>query len=145
MRKGKLNGTTKVIIPYFDTDGYRQYSLITLNGTLYASKVYAGIRQFVRDNFGTEVDTDWLHNVPLIANEHDPEAKVSDTEWNHIMESLIDRWELKDDEIEDLADTGDSGEDACEAEKQMLTMPCDCTIGVGCVCEIVSRSLPCNR
>ena len=112
MRRGKLRGRTKVVIPYFTDSGDRQYHMLTIDGTLYASKLYSGIRKFVKDNFGIKVNTDWLHNVPLIANEYDPEFVRTEEETNRMIEQLIDSWELKDDEIENLTDSGSKTEDA---------------------------------
>lgn len=101
-RTGKLTGTTKILIPYFDTEGMRQWTMITLTGSIYASKMYAGIREFVKKNFGIEVDKDWLIHIPLITNSNDPELAVSEDESKQLIEELIQRLELKD---EDESDT----------------------------------------
>lgn len=123
MRTGKLKGTTKILIPWFDSDGQRQYSMITLTGTIYASKMYSGIKEFVKHNFGVDVDKDWLYHVPLISNSEDPEVKVTEEEREQLIEEFIQRMELKDDEIEDEP-TGDSqSEDAAQASEPLCTMP----------------------
>lgn len=72
-RKGKLHGTTRVIVPWVNQEGQREYTQFIIEGTIYASKVYAGIRQWVKDAFNIGVDKDWLINVPLIYNSNDPE------------------------------------------------------------------------
>lgn len=121
MRTGKLSGTTKILIPWFDTDGNRQYSMLTLTGTIYASKMYAGIRQFVKHNFGVDVDKDWLYHVPLISNQYDPEVAVTDEERDQLIEEFIQRMELKD-EIEDEPTAGDQSQDACEASEPLRSV-----------------------
>ena len=121
MRTGKLKGTTKILIPWFDTDGNRQYSMLTLTGTIYASKMYAGIRQFVKHNFGVDVDKDWLYHVPLISNQYDPEVAVTDEERDQLIEEFIQRMELKD-EIEDEPTAGDQSQDACEASEPLRSL-----------------------
>ena len=122
MRTGKLHDTTKVLIPYFDTEGTRHYSMLVITGTLYASKLYSGIKDFVKQNFGIEVDKDWLAHVPLIVNQNDPELRVSAEERNKLIENFIDAMELKD-EVEDNADTGSEAEDAAKADEPLLTVP----------------------
>lgn len=121
MRTGKLHDTTKVLIPYFDTDGTRHYSMLVINGTLYASKLYSGIKDFVKENFNVTVDKDWLAHVPLIVNQNDPELKVSEAERNKLIENFIDAMELKD-EIEDEPDSRSETEDAAETSSPVLSM-----------------------
>lgn len=124
MRTGKLLGKTKVLIPYYDTEGARQYTMITIEGDIYASKLYAGIKEFARANFGVEVNKDWLHHVPLIVNEHDPEVKISEEEKNQLIEEFIQRMELKDDdETESGSVTGSETEDVAQAGQPLCAMP----------------------
>lgn len=123
MRTGKLKGTTKILIPWFDSEGQRQYSMITLTGTIYASKMYAGIKDFVKQNFNVEVDKDWLAHVPLISNSEDPEIKVTDEERDQLIEEFIQRMELKDDEIENEPTGGSESEDADKASEPLRTLP----------------------
>lgn len=96
LRTGRLTGTTRVLIPWLDTDGIRQYTTLNITGKIYASKLYAGIREFVRENFGVEVDKDWLEHVPLIVNSNDPMFKVTEEERNKMIEEFINFMELKD-------------------------------------------------
>ena len=123
MRTGRLEGITKVVIPYNDGDN-RTYALLTIEGKIYASKLYAGIKEFVLDNFGVEVDKDWLANVPIIVNSNDPEMQVSEEERAERIEAFIQSLELKD-EVEDISDSGSQTEDACKAESQVCNMPCE--------------------
>lgn len=116
-RTGKLHGQTKVMIPYHDAEGSRHWNMITVTGTIYASKVYAGIRKFVLDNFGTKVNNDWLDNVPVILNTYDPDVvQLSEEEKKHIVDAFIDRVELKDDaETESDTDSADQSEAPAQA------------------------------
>lgn len=100
MRTGKLTGITKILIPWNNYEGERNWSMITINGPIYASKMYAGIKKWVYDNFGVTVDSDWVRHVPLITNSNDPEVQVTEEEANAIVESFIDWMEDKDDAIE---------------------------------------------
>lgn len=118
MRTGKLHDTTKVLIPYFDTDGTRHYSMLVITGTIYASKLYSGIKGFVKENFGVVVDKDWLAHVPLIVNQNDPELRVSEAERNKLIENFIDAMELKD-EIEDEPNSRGEAEDATETSSSV--------------------------
>lgn len=123
MRTGKLTGQTKIMIPYIDSEGMRQFQMITLNGKVYASKMYAGIKKFVLDNYGVKVDKDWLTHVPLIVNSNDPEVQITEEEKQRIVDSFIERMELKDDdEIEDGADSGSESEAAVEAGEPLCTV-----------------------
>lgn len=116
IRTGKLTGHTKVLIPYYDADEKRQFQIITITSPIYASKLYAGIRKFVKDNYGIDVDKDWLHNVPLIMNSNDPELKISDEEKQKLIDEFINRMELKDDdETQDDTVSGSESEAAVEA------------------------------
>lgn len=123
MRTGKMKGITKIVIPYFDTEAERQYLMLTVEGTTYASKIYAGIREVVRDNFGIEVDRDWLENVPLIVNQYDPEFIITDEERAIRIEKFIQSMELKDDdEVEGITDIGSTSEDVTPAEQPMFSV-----------------------
>lgn len=122
MRTGKLTGETKVMIPYFDTEGKRHFNMIVIRGPIYASKMYSGIRKFVYDNYGVTVDRDWLHNVPLIVNSNDPEVQVTEAEKNRIVEAFIDHMELKDDETEDDTDSTNENLLAPEAGESLCTV-----------------------
>lgn len=141
MRTGKLKGITKIVIPYLDTEGERQYSLLTIEGTSYASKIYSGIKDFVKKNFELDVDKDWLHNVPLIVNQYDPEFAISDEERAERIEKFIQSMELKDDdEAESFPDTRGTPEDASTATEQVCTLPYQDDIS-----RCLSGSLPCDR
>lgn len=123
MRTGKLKGQTKVLVPYYDTEGQRHFQMITINGDIYASKLYAGIKKFVLDNYGVKVDKDWLHNVPLIVNSNDPEVQIPDEEKQKIVDSFLERMELKDDEDQDSADSGSQSETPPQAGEPLCTVP----------------------
>lgn len=123
MRTGKLHGQTKIMIPYIDDAGQRQFHMITLNGSVYASKMYAGIKQFVLATHGEKVNKDWLENVPLIVNSNDPQVQISDEERQTIVDAFIDRMELKDDEIEDSTDSGSESEAVVETGEPLCTVP----------------------
>lgn len=110
IRTGKLTGNTKILLPYYDTDGMRQYQMINITGTMYASKMYAGIRKFVLDNWNLKVDKDWLHNVPIIANSNDPEVVAAMAEPDKMIEAFIEAIEEKDDPTENSTDTGSQTE-----------------------------------
>lgn len=118
MRTGKLKGQTKVMIPWEDTEGKRQYSMLTFDGDLYVSKMHSIIREFVKDNFKVDVDKDWLDNVPLVVNQYDDPVEVSESEADRIVEEFIQRMET-DDEDEDYPDTDSTGGNAQEAEEPL--------------------------
>jgi len=125
MRTGRLDGITKIVIPYTDA-GKRTYVLLTIEGKIYASKLYAGIKDFVQDNFKVTVDKDWLAHVPLIINSNDPEMQVTEEERNERIEALINSLELKD-EDKDITNSDSQTEDAGETEIPMCGMSCEST------------------
>jgi hypothetical protein len=90
-----MSGTTKIVLPYYD-EGKRHYSLLIMNGTMYASKMYAIIKEFVLDNFGVRVDKDWLIHVPVIHNSND--APYEDKSIDDRVNAWLDRIEDKADE-----------------------------------------------
>ena len=120
MRTGKLKGVTKIILPYLEPDGTRQYSMLTITGTYYASKIYSIIRQFVKHNWDTDVAMDWLHNVPMIVNQHDEGMEVTPLE----RDENIERWirSLEDDEIEDDTGSTSTTEDDSKAEQPLCSL-----------------------
>lgn len=125
MRTGRLDGITKIVIPYTDADK-RTYVMLTIEGKVYASKLYAGIKDFVQDNFKVTVDKDWLAHVPLIINSNDPEMQVTEEERNERIEALINSLELKD-EDNDITNSDSQTEDARETEIPMCGMSCEST------------------
>lgn len=92
LRKGKLKGRTTITIPYTDNN-IRQYITIRINEDIDARKLYRGLRKYIKEQFGTNVDKDWLANVPLITNQYDVIQNVTDAD----VEAFIERIELGQD------------------------------------------------
>jgi len=122
MRTGKLLGQTKVMIPWEDHDGVRHWQAMSFNGDVYATKVYAEIRKYVKEAFGVDVDNDWLYNVPRIANLHDTEMVALADNMDKAIEEFIQRMELKD-EAKDQPDTNSEGDSTGTPEEPLCTVP----------------------
>jgi len=115
-----LKGTTKVVIPYEDEET-RQYSMLVITETMYASKLYALIREFVKKNFGVVVDKDWLAHVPTISNTHDVDFRPSDAELEIFIEEFIQRVQCNEDE--DSTDTSNEAKITSDAGEQVRIVP----------------------
>ena len=63
------------------------------------------------------------HRDLLIVNENDPELKISEEEKNKLVEDFISAMELKDDTIEDSADSGSQTETPAETGEPLCTVP----------------------
>lgn len=112
MRTGKLQGQTKVMIPWEDDQGNRQWQVMSFTGDIYASKMYSEIRKYVKDAFGVDVDRDWLEHVPRIANLHDTEIKMLTGRVDEMVEEWIKRLEYNDAD----ENNADSGSEDCSTE-----------------------------
>lgn len=92
-----MTGTTKVVLPYYD-ENEMKYTMITLSGPMYASKMYSIIKEFVNRNFGVRVDKDWLIHVPVIHNSNDTPITLTDDQLAERIELFVENIEHKDDE-----------------------------------------------
>jgi hypothetical protein len=114
----KLLGETKVMLPWFDTDGNKNWSVLTFKGDVDHRRVRREIRKFVLHNFKRRVSNRWIDEMAVI-NPQDAEVQpriVTDEE----VEAFIQR--MRYEENEDGAHPDSSGTPAQEAEVPLCTM-----------------------
>lgn len=113
----KYFGKTKVLVPWFDTDGMKQRSLIILEGTIDKRALLKGIHNFIKTNFHKTVSNTWiLKNCPII-NQYDGNlTMVSNTEaigrqFSEEVNAWLTRLEEEADAIEAGTDSGNTIQD----------------------------------
>lgn len=127
----KYYGKTKILIPWFDTEGMKQRTLITIEGTIDKRALIRGVKSFAKQNFNKTVSTEWvLASCPII-NQFgstltmitDPDTLASEVSQEEI-EAWIQRLQSEVPENETKAGTDISSQDANpdETEQPLLTV-----------------------
>lgn len=105
----KLKGQTIVMLPWFDSDGMKQWVRLTFRGEMDARELYKHVRVYIRKEFNKKVDKQWIKaNCPILNEYTDDKGKdrtkqVSDSD---SFMQLVDEWirEVESNEDEDRAD-----------------------------------------
>lgn len=115
-------GTTKVFIPWKDTDGMKQWSVLTFKGDANAERLFREVRKFIKHNFRNRVTNEWIMSRCRIWNsEENPAAKpVTKRPTNKQVEEFIQRIQDAD---EDGADTVSENGNAQEAKEPLPPVP----------------------
>lgn len=98
----RYNGNTKVLVPYMNTEGTREWMLMNLNGDVDKRRIYRMVRKIVKETFGRSVTKTWLRTSVLIAapgTVHVPTPEQT----NAMVEAFIQR--MQQDETEGQSDT----------------------------------------
>lgn len=127
----KYTGTTKVIVPWFDTDGMKQRSLLTIEGDITKHKLVFGIQRFIRENFGVNKSKNWvLKNCPIInINNDNVGTIVSDPNiFGKLFPEHVEAWikrleEYNDDATETGTDSTGTTPDVTKAEEPLCDLP----------------------
>lgn len=128
-------GVTKALVPWYDTDGMKQRSLLTFRGDIDKRALLKTIVGFVKLNFKKTVSTTWVKkNVPII-NDFVRDGKQSLTlvndprvfgrQFEDVVEAWIKRLEEAEEDDATEAGTDSTGEipDATQAEEQVCSVP----------------------
>src|ERR1043165_7344338 len=84
------HGVTKVIIPWFDTEGYKQYSILTFSGDrVHRKRIWREIRKFCLRNFKRKVTKRFIRGLPIV-NTYDPQRIQINAELEERQQRAID-------------------------------------------------------
>jgi hypothetical protein len=118
-------GITKVIIPWTDNQGMRQWSVLTFSdrdgGGVDRRCIYKNIRKWAFLNFKKRVPKVWIR-AQQIVNTYDPKKTLTPeqaTEFDKALEAFYQKLEREVDEIEAGADTGSEAQNSNGAELQV--------------------------
>lgn len=86
----RYNGNTKVMVPYMNTDGEREWGMMSFTGDVDRRRIYREVRKMVERTFNRKVTKAWLRNKVLIAA---PGAVAEPTkqQLNALVEAFIER------------------------------------------------------
>ena len=118
-----LRGRTLVLVPWFDSDGMKQWLRLQFTGSIDKRGLYKKCIRYIKDEFNKSVDKRWLKLHCLFMNEHDPDSptKISKTQLNNYIETWIKG--LETDEDEDDSDSVLSEGDYETPAPQVLSVP----------------------
>lgn len=88
----KYKDKVSVLIPWYDTDGFKQYTIVTLQGeTIDRRYIYKTVRRYCKMNFGKVVPKQWIKEVVKIVHKDDftPE-QIKAAEKN--LQKAVDVW-----------------------------------------------------
>lgn len=111
-------GVTKVIIPWFDTEGMRQWSILTYNGGVDRRRILREMRKFAKRNFKKVVPKNWLC-AQQIVNTYDPNKKLTEAEetsFNTALHEYLTKIHDEADAIEAGTDTAPETPNAGDSE-----------------------------
>lgn len=118
----KLRGQTIVMVPWFDSDGMKQWVRMTFRGEMDSRFMYKQIRLWIKKEFKKHVDKKWIKANCSIINEYlDENGKEKnqplsdDAAFDQLVEDWIKRLESYEDE--DESDTVLSKENTGDSEE----------------------------
>ena len=101
----KLTGQTIVLIPWFDSDGMKQWVRLSFDGEMTDDFMYRQVRLYIKKEFDKKIDKRWIKAMCPILNEHrdnkgKPKTKqiTSDTAFTQMIEEFIKGVESNEDE-----------------------------------------------
>lgn len=105
-----------ILIPYFDSDGMKQWVKIYVASVIDRRKVYRGVRKYVKDNFKKKVSNDWVKAHCIIEGDTYINPLRQSTEARAKLRSEMDTlylqlWEAEQNADKDGAYSGDQNED----------------------------------
>lgn len=125
----KYHGVTRVIVPWFDTEGMKQRTLLKLEGTIDKRTLFRGIREFCRKNFNKKVSDGWIiKNCPIINQNKSALTMISDPkaigrQFPKYIEDWIARLEAYDEETDDNGTPDSESSLPAEAGEQVSDLP----------------------
>lgn len=124
MRQTKIfKGTTKVFVPWKDTEGMKQWTVLTFTGDAESEKLLAEVRKFIRHNFKKRKSNKWILNMCRMWNsEEEPAPKMTVKEQDKAIEDFIQRIQSND-EDEVGTHTDSETPDAGKATGALPTVP----------------------
>lgn len=121
----KYRGYTIVMVPWFDSEGMKQWSRMTFRGELDSKFLLKKVVQFIKTEFSKSVDKHWVRLHCIIMNEFDKRAELPEaaqTTLQEATEAWIKRLEEYKDEDEDQPDTVLPHEDTGSAGEPLPTV-----------------------
>jgi len=120
----RYSGHTKVLIPWYDTEGMKNWMLLSFIGDVDRRRVLAEIRKTVKKQLGRSISKKWIkENVMIVPNSADTVQtdEMSAAELRAKTEAFIQRMES------DADNEGTNPEDQSSldetAEGEMRSMP----------------------
>ncbi len=107
----------KVMLPWYDTEGNKQWSILTFWGEIAYDTIYKHVKDFILHNFKRNVSTKWVKTFCPIIKE-DEETEEDKARIQKAVEAFIERMELKD-ENEDGTHTSSEEGSTCKAERPL--------------------------
>lgn len=112
---------TRVLVPWFDTDGNKNWMNFLFVGDVDKRRAYREIYKTVKKTLQRSVSKEWIR-VHCLFQAPEDEAKQIKEALDNFIEHWIDRLECKDATSEDGATSGDTGGTPSETEQPMQDM-----------------------
>lgn len=104
----KLKGQTIVMLPWFDSDGMKQWVRLTFRGDMDERFMYKQVRLYIKKEFNKRVDKQWIKAHCPILNEYIYKGKerTKQISNNDSFMQLVEEFikEVESNEDEDRAD-----------------------------------------
>jgi hypothetical protein len=106
----KLKGQTIVMVPWFDSDGMKQWLRLSFRGKMDERFMYRQVVAYIKREFNKTVDKKWIKATCPIINEfkdHSGKEKYQGLSDTTAFNSMVEDWikRLESDEDEDKSDT----------------------------------------
>lgn len=112
---------TKAMVPYFETDGSKQWAMMTFTGRIHNNKVIHEVRRFIEHNFKVKVSKEWVKvHVPIISTNIE-DIKAREGNMGAAVEEFIKRIEQRD-ENEDGTDTEGQSSNVTSPEEPLRSV-----------------------
>lgn len=120
----RIAAGTKVMLPYYDSEGYKQWLLITLQSDVDRRRLYRVLRKLAFNTFNKVVDNTWIKYSSLMVMPSGHHVGLTDLtrsqNINKMVEEFIQR--IQYNEIEDSTDTSSNSDNTQDAEQPLCTM-----------------------
>lgn len=101
----KLYGETKVMVPWFDAEGMKQWQILTFRAqpgsSLDKRALLKHVERHIKNAFGKVVSHSWIKkNCPIVNSEDQALAISHDSAYADMIEAFIDRVSFKEGDVD---------------------------------------------
>ena len=122
----RYRGHTIVMVPWFDSEGMKQWTRLTFHGELDKKFLLKKVVQYIKSEFGKSVDKHWVRIHCIMMNQYDKRVELPEaaqTTFEQATEAWIKRLEEAADEDEDQPDSVLPSEDNGVAAAPLPLVP----------------------
>ena len=122
----RYRGHTIVMVPWFDSEGMKQWTRLTFHGELDKKFLLKKVVQYIKSEFGKSVDKHWVRIHCIMMNQYDKRVELLEAAqitFEQATEAWIKRLEEAADEDEDQPDSVLPSEDNGVAAAPLPLVP----------------------